>query len=267
MNNKPLKSTLALAIIAITLLSTASCSNKTTSGGSSAKRKLVWSDEFNGTAIDQTKWNINHNKRRTDPDGKDAWWHKDNAYLENGNLVVRTSKIDGAYAGAAVNTKKKFERAFGYYETRVKMQKEQGHWGAVWLFSPAVLKVGDEGRDGTEIDIFESPYVGLGKDSVNVALHWDGYDKAHKKANKVITGMKLNDGNWHTFAVEWTPEFYKFYCDGKMVWQTTEGGVSQVPLHIIISDEVGDWGGQLNIHKAKLPDYMYVDYIRVYDKK
>lgn len=267
MNNKNFKNSFKIAALGIAMLSITACANKTTESATASKRKLVWSDEFNDSKIDETKWNIHHNKRRTDPDGKDAWWHKDNAYLENGSLVIRTSKIDGAYAGAAINTKKKFERTYGYYETRVKMQKDQGHWGAVWLFSPSVLKVGDGGRDGTEIDIFESPYVGLGKDSVNIALHWDGYGKDHKKANKVVTGMKLNDGNWHTFAVDWRPESYKFYCDGKLVWETSEGGVSQVPLHLIVSDEIGDWGGKLDIRKAKLPDYMYVDYIRVYDKK
>lgn len=267
MNNNNLNSIFKVVLTGVVFLSAISCSNKTTGKSAANKRQLVWSDEFNEAKIDETKWNIHHNKRRTDPEGKDAWWHKDNAYLENGNLVIRTSKIDGAYAGAAVNTKGKFERAFGYYETRVKMQKEQGHWGAVWLFSPKVLTVGNEGRDGTEIDIFEGPYVGLNKDSVNVALHWDGYGKAHKKANKIVTGMKLNDGNWHTYAVEWTPDVYKFYYDGKMVWETTAGGVCQIPLHLIVSDEIGDWGGKLDIRKANLPDYMYVDYIRVYDRK
>lgn len=244
-----------------------SCANSINKPKDTAKRKLLWNDEFSGIKIDETKWNINHNVRRKDPNGNDAWWHKDNAYLEKGSLVIRTSKIGNTYAGAAINTQGKFERTFGYYETRVKLQKEQGHWGAVWLFAQSVKKVGNEGRDGTEIDIFESPYVGLGKDSVQVALHYDGYGIAHKKMNKVVTGMKLNDGNWHTYAVEWNPEVYKFYYDDKLVWETNFGGISQVPLHLIISDEVGDWGNKINIFKAKLPDYMLVDYIRVYNKK
>ncbi len=255
------------AVFFILLFFWSSCAEKSVHTASSSGRKLIWSDEFNGNRIDETKWNIVHSKRRADPSGNDAWWHKDNAYTEKGNLVIRTSKIDGVYAGAAINTKDKFERAFGYFETRVKLQKEQGHWGAVWLFAKSVNNVGNEGRDGTEIDIFESPYVGLGKDSINVALHWDGYGAEHKKANKVIKGMKMNDGDWHTFAVEWAPEIYRFYYDGKLVWETNEGGVCQAPLHIIISDEVGDWGKQVNIFKANLPDYMLVDYIRVYDKK
>ena len=231
----------------------------------STQRKLIWSDEFNGKKIDEKKWNIRHEHRRTDPEGKAAWWHKDNAYLEKGNLVIRTSQLtDGAYAGACIETKGKFERAFGYYETRVKMQKEQGHWGAFWLFNNSVNNVGDEGRDGTEIDVFESPYIGLGQDKVQSALHYDGYDSAHKAHHVSITDMNLNDGNWHTFAVEWTPDKYRFYYDGKLVWETSFGGVCQVPLYLKFSDEIGVWGGILDIRKAKLPDYMLVDYVRVY---
>lgn len=256
-----------LTISATCLFFLLSCSEKATKTTSKSTRKLIWSDEFNGKKINESKWEIVHSKRRTDPDGKDAWWHKDNAYLEKGNLVIRTSKIDGAYAGACVRTREKFERAFGYYETRVKLQKEQGHWGAFWLFNNSVNNVGNEGKDGTEIDVFESPYIGLGQNKIQSALHYDGYDTAHKADHVSVTNMSLNDGNWHTFALEWTPEVYKFYYDGKLVWETTFGGVCQVPLYLKFSDEVGLWGGILDIRKAKLPDYMLVDYIRVYDKK
>jgi hypothetical protein len=36
-----------------------------------------------------------------------------------------------------------------------------------------------------------------------------------------------------------------------------------VPEYLLLSDEVGDWGG--DITKAKLPDEFQVDYVRVYD--
>jgi len=34
-------------------------------------------------------------------------------------------------------------------------------------------------------------------------------------------------------------------------------------LYIKLSDEIGDWGG--DITQAKLPDRFLVDYVRVYD--
>lgn len=234
------------------------------------EKALVWSDEFNSTVLDNTKWNVYHEYRRKDPTGRDAWWDKDNVYVENGNLVVKTSqRTDGAYAGACIDSKGKFENTYGYYETRVKLQTQEGHWGAFWLFAQSVNSTtnGRDGKDGTEIDVFESPYVGLGQDRMESALHYDGYGADHKVANKSVTGMKMNDGNWHTFAVEWTPLWYRFYYDDVMVWETNFGGISRVPQYLMISDEVGVWGGILDIRKATLPDYMLVDYVRVYNRK
>jgi beta-glucanase (GH16 family) len=68
---------------------------------------------------------------------------------------------------------------------------------------------------------------------------------------------------FHTFGLLWTPEEYVFYVDGQETWRTQAGGVSQVPEYLLLSDEVGDWGG--DIETAKLPDEFQVDYVRVYD--
>ena len=54
-----------------------------------------------------------------------------------------------------------------------------------------------------------------------------------------------------------------FYVDGKEVWRTSEGGVCQSPEYVKLTNEVGDWAG--DIKKATLPDYFEVDYVRVYD--
>jgi hypothetical protein len=36
-----------------------------------------------------------------------------------------------------------------------------------------------------------------------------------------------------------------------------------MPRYIKLSDEIGDWGGDIN--KAELPDEFQADYVRVYD--
>ena len=57
---------------------------------------------------------------------------------------------------------------------------------------------------------------------------------------------------WHTFGLWWKPDEYIFYVDGKETWRTKAGGVCQVPEYIKLSDEIGNWGG--DIKKATLPD-------------
>ena len=56
---------------------------------------------------------------------------------------------------------------------------------------------------------------------------------------------------------------YTFYVDGKEVWRSKAGGVSQVPEYLKLTEEIGKWGG--DITKAQLPDFFEVDYVRVYD--
>ena len=55
------------------------------------------------------------------------------------------------------------------------------------MMCPGVNKVGDEGRDGTEIDIVEIPWRD-GKVTFN--LHWDGYGKDHKSAGSNTTEIR-----------------------------------------------------------------------------
>lgn len=111
-----------------------------------------------------------------------------------------------------------------------------------------VGKVGNEGRDGTEIDIMEKPWL---DDRINYALHWDGYGKDHKSKGTVVKVPGVMEG-WHTFGLCWKADEYVFYVDGKETWRTNAGGVSQVPEYIKLSDEIGDWAG--DIKKAELPD-------------
>jgi hypothetical protein len=73
---------------------------------------------------------------------------------------------------------------------------------------------------------------------------------------------RYRDAN-NYFGLWWKPDEYVFYVDGKETWRSKAGGVCQVPEYILLSDEIGNWAG--DIAKAKLPDQFCVDYVRVYD--
>jgi beta-glucanase (GH16 family) len=216
--------------------------------------KLVWQDEFDGTTLDTSKWDVPEYNRR------DGYWSRKSISLDGkGHLVMSVLKEGDKFLDGCVRTKDKFQHSLGYYVARIRLQKQLGHWSAFWLYDASVGKVGDEGRDGTEIDIMEKPWR---DDRVQHALHWDGYGKEHKSEGKVATVSGVMEG-WHTFALLWKSDEYVFYVDGKETWRTNAGGVCQVPLYIKLSDEIGDWAG--DIKKAELPDAFLVDYVRVYD--
>jgi beta-glucanase (GH16 family) len=141
----------------------------------------------------------------------------------------------------------------------VKFQSQPGHWSAFWITGPGVSKVGDGARDGCEIDIMEKPWL---DERVQHTFHWDGYGKDHKSEGHVAKVPGVREG-WHTFGLLWLPDEYVFYVDGRETWRSKAGGVCQVPEYILLSDEIGNWGG--DITKARLPDQFLVDYVRVYD--
>ena len=216
--------------------------------------KMVWHDEFDGTKLDESKWALPEGKRR------DGWWSRKAINLDgNGHLVIRTVKDGNKFFDGCVTTQGKFEHRFGYYAARIRLQHQPGHWSAFWLTCPGVNKVGDQGRDGTEIDIMERPWL---DERVQHTFHWDGYGKDHKTEGKVVKVPGVMEG-FHTFGLLWLPDHYVFYIGGKETWRTNAGGVSQVPEYILLSDEVGRWAG--DIKKAELPDEFLVDYVRVYD--
>ncbi|MCS7304686.1 MAG: glycoside hydrolase family 16 protein [Thermoguttaceae bacterium] len=220
------------------------------------KWRLIWHDEFEGRQLDRTKWDIPEGPRR------DAFWTARAVQLNGkGHLVIRVFEEAGKYYDACVRTRGKFEHTFGFYVARIQLQRQPGHWSAFWLYTDSVNKIGNEGRDGTEIDIMEKPWL---DERVNHALHWDGYGKHHRSAVRVSKVPDIMEG-FHTFALDWRPEEYVFYIDGKEVWRTRAGGICQVPLYIKLSDEVafGGWAG--DIRKARLPDQFLVDYVRVYE--
>jgi len=219
--------------------------------------KLVWSDEFDGETLDLNKWiyrglgprrDAVNVKETVSPDG-------------NGHLVLTTKHAGDKYHTAMIATQGKYEPTFGYFECRVKFQTQIGHWSAFWLQSPTLGNpVGDPAKAGTEIDVFE--YLRNRGDKIQHTLHWDGYGEHHKSAGKVpeIPGLKRG---WHTIGLLWTPQHYIFYVDGKETWRIDKG-VSRRSQYMILSLEVGKWAG--DISKAELPDHLYVDYVRVYQK-
>ena len=218
--------------------------------------KLVWHDEFDGTTIDTTKWEVMNCRRRA------GWWSPEAVALDGkGHLVIRTLKKGDRYLDGCVRTRGKFERAFGYFVARIRLQRSAGHWSAFWMTGPGTTTVGHGGMDGTEIDIMEKPWI---DDRVQHTLHWDGYGKHHKSAGHRSRNPGIMKG-WHTFALLWTPDEYVFYVDGKEKWRTRAGGVCQVPLYLKLSDELefGGWAG--DVRQAKLPDEFLTDYVRVYD--
>ncbi len=257
--------------------------------------QLVWSDEFKGDSLDKDKWNDDQSV-----DGchwgavrRGGYWHKDMIRVSDDNLYIDVKYVDeeqaaryggdykaGWYTAYVTtrlsnpsNTNEPDDFLYGYFETRCILPPGEGLWSAFWMMNKGVYTVGDDGRDGTEIDVFESldSYQAPRKtaNAIGSNLHWDGYGDDHVGCH-VGTFYPQNDPytEYNTYGVKWTPDEYVFYINGRETARTGRGGVSQNPEFLLLSIEIdgsgGVPGGKGDI--SRNPDNMtfVVDYVRVY---
>ena len=219
---------------------------------------LTFLDEFSGNTLNFDNWEYCPKWERSDRKGK---WDPSQANVANDKLVLSVSfdESEGICKSGAIRTKGLFEQAYGYFECSMDVQKVPGFWSAFWMMCGNVGSVGNDGVDGTEIDIMEA--FNAKTYGINHALHWDGYGEHHKSNGVAEYRKDLYEG-FHTYAMSWTPEGYKWYIDGELMWESSDGGVCNQPGYLKLTLEVGSWAGEIN--KSDLPAAVYVDYVRVY---
>lgn len=99
-------------------------------------------------------------------------------------------------------------------------------------------RLGNGGKDGSEIDVFESSFY-HNPTQIGHCIHWDGYsDTWHRDSGAVVdTGVDLYD-DYHVWGLLWTPTEYTFFLDGKPIACTNAGGVSQVAEYLRFTVEI-----------------------------
>ena len=234
--------------------------------------QLLWSDEFNGTSLDTSKWAVATGTRR------DAVNTASAVSESGGNLTITTYTSGGTNYTGFIGTSSGFKATYGYWEARINFQDSPGMWSAFWEQSPTIGNpLGNPAVAGTEIDNVEHRYTDGTNNISNKAesnLHWDGYGTSEKNAG---SGLENNpggtslQGNFHLYAVQWSPSGYQFYIDGTQVWSTTQG-VSQRSEFIYLTSEVqnNSWAGSIPSggygSLSSSQTKMQVDYVRVYQK-
>ncbi len=225
--------------------------------------KMVWHDEFDGPTLDETKW-----AHRSVGERRGAWIDPECVSFDGqGHMLISIKKVGDQYHGGMIGTEKKKSWTYGYFECRVQVATQPGMNTAFWVQAPR-MAAPDQGKgiaddtehNGTELDILE--YIARQGDVAHFNLHWNGYGKLHKSAPADGWLPGLRQG-FHVYGMEWTPEGYTFYLDGRPYWHTTEA-ISKTEEYIILDLEVSAWAG--GIDKAKLPVSAVFDWVRVWQK-
>ncbi len=268
---------------------------------------LLWEDLFDGTSLDLNTWNIEEGgsgfgnaelqyyRKENVTVGKDP--------SSTANCLIITAKRENyggkQFTSARINTMNKKSFKYGRFDARVKLPlTANGLWPAYWLMGNDYSSNGWP-RCG-EIDVMEmgnSAGIKAGTQDrfFNGACHWGYYkdvgggNMAYPNYAKSTTWpSSLQDGEFHLFSLVWDEQYLRMYVD-------LDKNPDSTPYYEMgISDVSDDWGTGHYFHHdffilfnlavggyftgildpsaiTALPEggqaSMYVDYVRVYERK
>jgi len=249
--------------------------------------QLIWSDEFDGTELDTSKWDYRMSMMGV------RWpaWTDKGVHLDgNGNAVFTMIEEDGRPVCSQLQTgynfmdepvtrttfckehlqwnigklkEQKFTHKYGYYECRCRLQQKPGWRVAFWIQSPIIGASLDPAQTGSEIDVMESFTPGI---VVPHNVFTGGYGLDMKRLK--VGGKPVDEKEFHRFGVLWDETGYTFYLDGVEDGRI-DSYVSGCPEFILISGE--PHGYRYEDHQpteeayAAIGDTFIVDYVRVFD--
>lgn len=236
--------------------------------------QLVWSDEFNDSALDQTKWSY---------EVMDVWYNneleattnsRENVNVTGGNLniVAKKESYNGrSYTSGRIITKGKQEFQYGRYDVRAKLPKGKGIWPAIWMLGANDTSVGWPSCG--EIDIMElkgsNPYNFL------TTMHFGTSTATHqyKGSSYTLPGTASGDlsTDFHVYSVVRGQNKMDFYIDGQSYYSFSTGDASPYPFNnpfygILNVAVGGDFDGNPDA-STTFPQTMQVDYVRFYQYK
>jgi beta-glucanase (GH16 family) len=251
---------------------------------------LVWSDEFNnpsGTGANSSVWDTLVGDGTAY--GIPGWGNDELEYYTSGTtnaatngqgqLEIVTDKADGSlmcyygpcqYTSTRMQTRNRFEVAYGRVEARVKVPQGAGLWPAFWMLGTNIDQA--PWPQSGEIDIME--VVGRLPNRVFGTLHGPGYSGGASYGKTLDLSKPVAD-DYHVFAVEWQPNKIVWYLDGNAYFTATPDDaflqgkqwVFNHPFYLLLNTAIGgNFGGTVGA-ETTFPQTTSVDYVRVYQAK
>ncbi len=263
--------------------------------------RLVWQDEFDGNSLDESKWNYRLNFWGC----RSVTFTTEGVEVADSNLTIRMVRRGDDFFSAHLQTgsltfdnprdperkgfwpfgkkdEAKFMHRYGYYEIRCKLPKKPGWDAAFWLQAPGIGAHPDPRFGGVECDIMEN-YRQHTDGKIICGNGWGGYGAEEKWFGHYSFPYEETADGWHYYGVDWSPEGYVFYADGKEVGRqmAPECPVSEVEQFILVSTECHGYnrkftyqggsgvptlsGAPVEALFSAYPDEFVMDFVRVYD--
>ena len=229
---------------------------------------LVFNDEFEAAALDETKWNTTmhfagamgpryHNETYL------SYTLDEEARIGGGLLRLRTDRrtISGSepmglfhYSQGLVSTHDKFTFTHGYIEIRAKYPGGRGLWPCFWLMP-------EDQSWPPEFDIGE--YYGGQRKMHHGLAHGTMLDPQWDSTGDHETDFV---NAWHTIALEWTAGRAVWLVDGVVRKTVVANYVPTVAMYVILSNSVSSRYGPSGEPDAEtiFPNHFEIDYVRIY---
>jgi beta-glucanase (GH16 family) len=245
-----------------------------------ANARLVWSDEFDGGALDPAKWEFDTSRN------KEGWWNGERQYYSanraenlrvgNGVLTIeaRKERLDPArftdWGGQDYTSARIFSKGagwtYGFYEVRAKLPCARGSWPAIWMLPVAMKEWPEDG----EIDIMEQ--VGAEPNLIYASLHTALFNHMKKTQRSAQKPVPTSCSSFHRYQLDWRADSITIGVDDRGILRVRNdqpGGKGawpfNVPFQMILNLAIGgDWAGAKGIDDAAMPQRMEVDYVRVW---
>jgi beta-glucanase (GH16 family) len=201
------------------------CGGMSPRKASGRRYTCTFSDDFDGTVLDRTKWMVQDTRVTGVASGnKDCYLDSPNNISVSGGAVHLTARVEprvffchrGIFSfftntsGATIVTKGHFAQAYGRFEFRAALPAYSGPGlhSAMWLY-PAENTYGPWPTSG-EVDVAE--WFSALADHVYPTLHYRGEPPRGDTGEDCAVA---DPWNYHRYALEWTPTAMRFSYDGQ----------------------------------------------------
>ena len=254
------------------------------SASAATTKKLLWSQEFNGTKrVGVDKRYFTH-----DLGNGFGWGNNEKQYYTSsasniltdgkGNLVITAKRIpetssilnscdDCQFTSAKIKTADKLGFLYGRLEARIKTPAGSGMWPAFWMLG-ASLTDGDTWPDCGEIDILEGK--GSEPNRVYGTVHGPGYfgGDGSQRGYAFDNMVPLTSG-FNVYAIEWRKNAIDFYFNNNKYYSITAAQVKpnawvfNKEFFLILNLATGG-NFEPNIDPNVQSGSLSIDYIRYY---
>lgn len=248
--------------------------------------KQVWSEEFDNVgAVDEKTWNFDTGKFYNQ---ELETYSRDNAVVGlapdgKTTALVITAKPD--FTSARLQSQNNVTFKYGKLEASIMLPKTaNGLWPAFWL-------MGNQGEWPAcgEIDVMEMGHSnGISQGTTEKyhsgACHWGPSQAQHQYYDKFRNApYSLEDGQFHKYILEWTPEVINMYLDDETTpyytldikdksSETSAGNYFHQEFYVLLNLAIGGsytgitWNDGITALQSG-EQKMYVDYVRLYQKE